>query len=318
MCTLWQVIEDICDEIFINVKLFTLGRDVMSRFFYLGGPMIDPGLKDKVVLVTGTNNPQGIGAGIAKAFVEQGAKVFLSYCRTSPEEYGGDTEEANAATEFGMPFYLARKLFPIDEVLNALQALGGEVDAWEADLRNPEEMPKLFDRAEAAFGQVDILVNNAGVSFEDTTFDMTADTIDRTFDMNVRGTALMIAEFVKRFKNRQGEDGRIINISTDSAQCFPTNVSYGASKSAIEAYTRSVCWEVGPLGVRINTIAPGPIQTGYLSEKQVKEEVEGGIPLRRIGWPKDIANAAVFLASDQANWITGKVLRVDGGHIAFP
>lgn len=243
--------------------------------------------------------------------------MFLSYLQKSPEAYGVDAEEANAATEFGKSFYAARKATPIDEVITALREMGGEVEAWEGDLSDPEIIPQLFDQAEAAFGQVDILVNNAATSRGDTTFDITAESVDRTFEIVVRGTILMISEFVKRFQKRDGDDGRIINISTDSAQCFPTNISYGASKSAVEAYTRSVCYEVGSSGVRINTIAPGPIQTGYLSSEQIPEE-EKEIPLGRIGQPEDIANAAIFLVSEQANWITGKVLRVDGGHICCP
>jgi 3-oxoacyl-[acyl-carrier protein] reductase len=105
----------------------------------------------------------------------------------------------------------------------------------------------------------------------------------------------------------------IINLSTDSAQAFSGQINYGASKAAIEAFTRSVAIEVGSLGIRVNTIAPGPTQSGYISAA-LEAELREKIPLKRIGEPEDIADVAVFLASAQARWITGEVIKVSGGH----
>jgi 3-oxoacyl-[acyl-carrier protein] reductase len=279
--------------------------------------MIDTGLKDKVVLVTGGNNPFGIGAATAKGFAAEGAKVFINYLRKSPEPYGVSQDEVERATGPSYPFYLGQGGKQPDEVLQSIREKGGQVEAWEGDLSEPNTIPELFDRAETTFGRIDILVNNAGHALpDDTTFTITTKIFDQTFAVNTRATVLMIAEFVRRFKARDGQDGRIINISTDSAQCFATQIAYGASKAAIEAFTRSIACEVGPCGITVNTIAPGPIQTSYLPEERVVE-VKTQIPLGRIGTPKDIANAVIFLASEQASWITGRVLRVDGGHIPF-
>ena len=102
-------------------------------------------------------------------------------------------------------------------------------------------------------------------------------------------------------------------MSTDSAQTFSGQINYGASKAAIEAFTRSVAIEVGPLGIRVNTVAPGPTQTGYISA-EFEEEIKESIPLKRIGKPEDIADVVLFLASDQARWVTGQVIKVSGGH----
>jgi 3-oxoacyl-[acyl-carrier protein] reductase len=134
----------------------------------------------------------------------------------------------------------------------------------------------------------------------------------KTFDVNVGGILLMMVEFVQRFGEHEREVGSIINLSTDSAQTFAGQINYGASKAAIEAFTRSVAIEAGSLGIRVNTIAPGPTQTGYISA-EFEEVIKESIPLKRIGEPEDIADVAVFLASDQARWVTGQVIKVSGG-----
>ncbi len=277
--------------------------------------MLDTKLKDKVVIVTGANNPCGIGAATAKAFAAEGARVFITYFRQSPEEYGGiSTQEALQATEPGLPFYYAMQTKSADEVVQAIRDQGGQAEAWEADLADPGNIPRIFDRAEATFGPVDVLVNNAAYDkFPETIFTTNADSIDKHFAVNTRAVALMMAEFVRRYKERQARWGRIINLSTDAARCFAGSISYGASKAATEALTRSVAVEVGPLGITVNTVAPGPVQTGSYSRESVKREC-AGIPMGRMGQPEDIADVIVFLASDQARWLTGQVIKVSGGH----
>jgi 3-oxoacyl-[acyl-carrier protein] reductase len=144
-------------------------------------------------------------------------------------------------------------------------------------------------------------------------FSATASNIERHFAVNTRAAVLLISEFVKRHKLRGGKWGRIINLSTDAAQAFGTQISYGASKAAIEAYTRSIAWEVGHLGITVNTVAPGPVQIGWMNAELV-EKVLPDIPFGRVGTPEDIADIIVFLASDQARWLTGQVIKVSGGH----
>lgn len=276
--------------------------------------MIDTGLAGKVVLITGTNNPQGIGAGAAQAFAAQGAKVFLTYLRMSPQHFGVSAEEAQQASAPGLPLYYALQTQNSDHVVSAIRESGGQAQAWEADLAEPGYIPRLFDQAEAAFGPVDVLVNNAAYcKWPESVFNTSLELIDQHFAVNTRAVVLSIAEFVRRYQERGATWGRIINLSTDSAQCFVGSISYGASKAAIEAFTRSIAVEVGPLGITVNTIAPGPVQTAYItseSEQQLLPE----IPLRRLGQPQDIADVMVFLASEQARWLTGQVIKVSGGH----
>jgi 3-oxoacyl-[acyl-carrier protein] reductase len=123
----------------------------------------------------------------------------------------------------------------------------------------------------------------------------------------------MMAEYAKRHIEHHAQWGRIINITTDGAHCHPSQVSYGASKFAIESYTRSAATELGPYGITVNVISPGAVQTGWMPSGLVNE-IAAKYPLRRIGQPEDIAKAVIFFASDQAEWITGQVLQVGGGN----
>lgn len=276
--------------------------------------MIDTGLAGKVVVITGANNPQGIGAGAAQAFAAQGAKAFLTYLRMSPEDFGVSAEEAQQASAPGLPLYYALQTHSADQVVRAICEGGGQAEAWEADLADPDNIPRLFDRAEAAFGPVDVLVNNAAYcKWPESIFETSAEIIDQHFAVNTCAVVLMTAEFVRRHKERGASWGRVINLSTDSAQCFVGAISYGASKAAIEAFTRSIAVEVGPLGITVNTIAPGPVQTAYITDES-EQRLLPDIPLRRLGQPRDIADVIVFLASDQARWLTGQVIKVSGGH----
>jgi 3-oxoacyl-[acyl-carrier protein] reductase len=294
--------------------------------------LIDPGLEGKVVVVTGANH--GIGAATAQAFAAQGAKVFIHYLRLMPDSHGMSEEEAESIREPGEARYRAQQRKPADEVVQAIRARGGQAEAWEADLANPENIRELFDRAEVALGPVDVLVDNAA-HWEPDTFlpseeelnnklpelwssrlisTITAESHDRHFAVNSRAVALLMAEFARRFIERGAKWGRIINISTDGASCFPSEISYGASKHALESYSRAAAVELGPYGITVNVVSPGPVQTGYITA-ELEEKLLPEIPLRRIGRPEDIADAIVFLASEQARWITGQLIYVGGGHV---
>ena len=271
--------------------------------------MVDPGLKDRVVLITGANH--GIGAATARAFAMQRAKVFITYLRMEADDAAADVADAQVP---GKSFYRAQQARAADDVVRAIREGGGQAEAWEADLADLANVPQLFDRAEAAFGPVEVLVNNAAhCEWPETIFTTSAGSIDRHFAVNTRAVVLMIAEFVRRYKARGGTGGRIVNLSTDAAQRFAGTISYGASKAASEAFTRSIAIEVGPLAITVNTVAPGPVQTGYITPEIEARELPG-IPLGRIGQPEEIADVIVFLASDQARWLTGQVIKVSGGH----
>ena len=292
--------------------------------------MIDSGLKEKVVLITGANNPYGIGAGIARAFAAQGAKLFLHYLR--PTGTGSGTETGDPAGAPGSPFYRSQLAKSAGEVLAEIRSLGAEADAWEADLAEASLIPLVYDRAEQALGPVEVLVNNAA-SWEADTFvpsgaelenklvelwtdrpkSVTANSFDRLFAVNTRAPALLIAEFARRHIQRGARWGRIVNVSTAGAERFPSEISYGASKYALESYTRSAAMELGKFGITVNVISPGPVQTGWITA-ELERAILPAIPLGRIGTPADVADVVVFLASDQARWITGQRIYVGGGH----
>jgi 3-oxoacyl-[acyl-carrier protein] reductase len=276
--------------------------------------MIDTQLSNKVVLITGANNPMGIGAATAHAFARQGARVLLTYLPLSPEPFGLTKAEVLQAIQMGLPLYHAMRTRSADEVITSIRSAGGQAAAHEADLSNPTIIPELFDWAETTFGPVDILVNNAAhYSEPDTIFSVTPLDLETTFKVNTLAPVLLTAEFVRHQQQRPEHWGRVINLSTDSAQTFAGQIAYGASKAAIEAFTRSIAMEVGNLGITVNAVAPGPVQTGYISSK-FETQLNREIPLGRIGTPEDIADVIVFLASEQARWLTGQVIKVSGGH----
>jgi 3-oxoacyl-[acyl-carrier protein] reductase len=285
--------------------------------------MIDLGLQGKVVLVTGANH--GIGTATAQAFAAQGGKVFIAYYRGASPYSEDEMRRARKAGIGGDLLYRARQQQSADPLVREIRAAGGEACAWEADLGNAATIPALFDRCEAELGPVDILVNNHTYCVEET-FDparatdegagvrlTTAASIDVHFAINARAYALMMAEYVQRHLARRACRGRIINVSTDAAHSHTANVSYAASKHAIESYSRSAAAELGRYGITVNIVAPGPIQTGYIGPV-LEKQIAADTPLGRVGEPEDVADVIVFLASDQARWLTGQLLYVGGGY----
>jgi 3-oxoacyl-[acyl-carrier protein] reductase len=284
--------------------------------------MIDPQLAGKVVLITGANH--GIGAATAEAFAAQGAAVFITYYRSSSAETEEKRAQARAAGIGGPELYNAMQQQSTEPLLRRIRERGGRADAWEADLSDAGNIPRLFDKCEAAFGPVDVLVNNhtycvletfdpARVTDEGFAVHLpTAEVIDMHFAVNARAFALLMTEYTLRYLRRNVKWGRIINISTDAAHAHVDNVSYAASKHAIESYSRSAAVELGRYGITVNIVAPGPIQTGYITPP-LEKEIAAGTPLGRVGRPEDVADAIVLLASEQAHWITGQLLYVGGG-----
>lgn len=283
--------------------------------------MIDPQLQDRVILITGANH--GIGAATAKAFAAQGAAIFLTYYREPCAYSEAELDQARAAQVGGDRLYRALQQQTAEPLVDAIRAQGGVAVTHEMDLGDTNNIPKLFEICEAQFGPVDVLVNNHTYCKMET-FDpaleneernihlVTAREIDVHFGVNTRSYALLMKEFIKRHIERSAVWGRIINVSTDAAHAHVANVSYAASKHAIESYSRSAAQEVGKYGITVNIVAPGPIQTGYITP-EFTEQIAEGTPLGRVGEPEDVANVIVFLASEQARWITGQLLYVGGG-----
>lgn len=248
---------------------------------------MDLQLKDKVALVTGSS--KGIGAGIAKAFAEAGAKVVVNYA--------SDKEGA-------------------DNVVNAIAQNGGTAIAVHADVTKAAEVQRMFEETKQAFGQLDILVNNAGVFAFEPLQAVTEESFHRQMNTHVLGNLLCSQSAVEMFGDR---GGNIINISsTVSTNPMAGLIVYCAAKAAIDTFTKVLSKELGPRNIRINTIAPGVTDTegnhtAGIIGGDLEKQMVASTPLGRTGQPVDIAKVAVFLASDAAAWVTGERITVAGG-----
>ena len=244
-------------------------------------------LTEKVAVVTGAS--KGIGAGIAKALAAEGASVVVNYA----------TSRRDA-----------------DTVVADITSKGGKAFAIQGDVSKSDDVERLFADTRNAFGRVDILVNNAGIYRFAPIESVTEDEFHQHFNINVLGVLLATKEAIKHFTP---DGGSIINFSTTVTRNPPPGTSlYIASKSAIEAMTRVFAKELGPRKIRVNAISPGEVETegtrsagivGSDFEKQMLRQT----PLGRVGQPDDIAPVAVFLASDDARWVTGEILAASGG-----
>lgn len=244
-------------------------------------------LAGKVAIVTGAS--KGIGAEIAKQLAAAGAAVVVNY----------------ASSKAGA-----------DQVVAEITKLGGKAVAVGANLAKPAEVEQLFTQAKQAFGDADILVNNAGVYEFAPIEAVTPEHFHRMFDLNVLGLALASQQVVKQFGTRGGS---IINISSvASTSAPPTAAIYSATKAAVNAITRSLAQELGSRKIRVNAVNPGMVETEGVHtvgiiESDFRKQVESQTPLGRIGQPSDIAPAVVFLASEDASWITGETFYIAGG-----
>ena len=267
--------------------------------------MVNYGLKDKVALITGANNPQGIGAATALAFAREGAKVALVYKKVLRPF------DKNKTDRNGIDRYYAANAGNADMIEGKLKEINADYTILESDISDEAAVRQIYSAIMAKYGRIDILVNNAATDDEngfDTIENITQNVIDDTFAVNVRGSILMTREMI----NHRGNYGRIINISTDAAQTFAGQITYGASKATLEALTRSIALEVAQYGITVNCVAPGPTQTGWIDD-DLEKAVLPLIPMGELIQPEDIAETILFLAGQQARMITGQVIKVSGG-----
>ena len=268
--------------------------------------MVDYGLKDRVALITGANNPQGIGATTAFAFAREGAKVALVYKKV-PRPF-----DKNKTNKNGADRYYKANAGNADIVDTKLKEINADYLIIESDISNEDAVKKIYSTVLERYGRIDILVNNAADGDMDG-FDniekITQNVIDDTFAVNVRGSIMMIREFIYH----RGNYGRIINLSTDASQVFVGQITYGASKATLEALTRSIDLEIAKYGITVNCVAPGPTQTGWI-DNDLEKAVIPLIPMGKLINPEDIAETILFLSSEQAKMVTGQVIKVSGGH----
>src|SRR5580765_1722529 len=259
----------------------------MKRRRVSGGPTKDRTMSTQVVLITG--GLTGIGRAAAVAFARKGAKVVVA----------GRRDEAGKA------------------LVKELRSLGSEAEFINADVRKEDEVRAMVDQTVARFGRLDVAVNNAGTEGQvGPITEQTAESYAATFDTNVLGVILSMKHEVRVMQGQAS--GSIINISSTYGHEGAAGASvYVGSKHAVEGITKSVALETVKSGVRVNSVAPGPIDTGMLTRftgtPENKAALVTTVPMDRLGRSEEVADAIVFIASDEASFITGHVLNVDGG-----
>lgn len=254
-------------------------------------------LDKKVVLVTGSS--QGIGQAIAIRLAQEGASIAINY-RSSPEG--------------------------AEETLQKVQAAGGQCYTAQcpkqgvtiqADLSQVSEAQQLVSESIEQFGRLDILVNNAGIEKNADFWDVSEADYDKVTDVNIKGAFFTTQAFVKHLKETN-RPGKVINISSVHEELpFPHFTSYCVSKGGLKMMMRNLAIELAPLGITVNNVAPGAIETpinkDLLNDKEKLSAVLKNIPLGRLGQPEDVAGLVAFLASSDADYVTGSTFYVDGG-----
>lgn len=251
-------------------------------------------LQGRVAIVTGASRSIGIGAAICRRLAAEGADIFFTHWR-----------RYDASMPWG-----AEPDYP-EALLAELRALGVRAAHLEVNLSQPTAATQVLDAVDQALGAPSILVNNAAHSTMTPYTELDAAALDDHYAVNVRATCLLSVEFARRFRGKQG--GRIISMTSGQSRGpMPDELAYIATKGAIEAFTLSLSAAVAKLGITVNAVNPGPVDTGYMTD-ELRAALLPKFPCGRIGQPDDPARLIAFLASDDAAWITGQVIHSEGG-----
>ena len=247
--------------------------------------MCEKRINEKVAIVTG--GAQGIGQGICLRLAEEGARVVI---------FDVNLEEARKTAQ-------------------EIERAGGKALALKVDVTKSAEVEAAVKQVVSKFGKVDILVNNAGLSLSCAVSKMSEETWDKVQDVNLKGAFLCCRAVMPYMKERRS--GKIVNITSIAAlRGTLFSAHYGASKAGLVAFTQGLAMELGHRNINVNAVGPGIITTPLSSQEitpELQEHLKNKIPLRRIGVPRDIANAVLFLVSDEASYISGQCLYVCGG-----
>ncbi|MGE5225100.1 MAG: SDR family oxidoreductase [Omnitrophica WOR_2 bacterium] len=252
-------------------------------------------INQQVAIVTGASRRQGIGAAVCRALAAAGIDIFFThwspYDRRMP--WGAEEDEP-------------------EQLQKQLQALGVRCEHLAIDLASRGVAPQLIRSVQERLGPASILVNNAVHDSVTASYDqLDAPTLDAYYAVNMRGTMLLSVEFARRFTGSTG--GRIINLTSGQGRgAMPGKLAYAATKGAIEAFTVTLAVEVASKGITVNAVDPGPTDTGWMTE-EIKQELLPRFPMGRIGQPEDAARLIAFLASEEAGWVTGQIIRSTGG-----
>ncbi|KUP98126.1 SDR family oxidoreductase [Thermobifida cellulosilytica] len=253
-------------------------------------------LRGRVALVTGVSRRAGIGYAVARRLAAYGASVFCHHYRPHDEEqpWGGDDVAAVLAG-----------------VREALAAPGARVADLSADLADPDAPRRVVAAAVAEFGHVDVLVANHALSGRDGRLpEVDAAMLDAHWAVNTRSALLLAREFAAQHDGRAG--GRVVFMTSGQARPMPDEICYAAAKGALAAITPSVAAELARRGITVNTVNPGPVQTGYIT-RELMDRLRPMLPFGRCGFPDDPARLVAWLATDEARWITGQVIHSEGG-----
>jgi 3-oxoacyl-[acyl-carrier protein] reductase len=241
-------------------------------------------LSEKVAVVTGSS--KGIGAAIALGLSQEGAKIIINY-------------SGNKAAA--------------DEIVSQIRSKGEDAFAIKADVSRKEEVSRLFDESIARFGKIDIWVNNAGVMLNALIKDLSEEQLEKQLDINVKGVFYSLQQAATKLS----DNGSIINLSsTVTRTIFPTYGVYAATKAAVEQMSRVFAKEIGARGINVNCVLPGPTGTGLFLDGKSEEQIArlaSANAFGRLGTPEDIAKVVAFLATQDAKWISGQSIGVNGG-----
>jgi 3-oxoacyl-[acyl-carrier protein] reductase len=247
-----------------------------------------------IAIVTGASRRAGIGAAICRSLAASGHDVFFTHL----QDYD---REVSVGADVDGP----------DELAAELGSLGARVVHMPADLTDPATPNVVIARCTSELGSPSVLINNAAYSTTQQWDQLTPDDFDNHYFVNFRGSSLLSIAFARQFE--RGNGGRIISLTTGQALGpMPAELAYAASKGAIEAFVKSFAVAVGPKGITVNAVNPGPNDTGWMSG-DLKAYLKPKFALGRIGKPDDVAKVIAFLASPEADWITGQVINVEGG-----